>query len=163
MRLLRVRNLSQAVFWGLLLTVFVAGLSGCGGKKKAKVSGKVTYKGNPVTGGTLTLYPSAEKQAPIPIQIQANGQFITTDVPPGSYKVAISTESVKLTAPPSLPRGAQMKPPAGVKIPEGAGQYGQDTSGMKYVQIPPKYAKPETSGLTWDIKGGSQEKDFPLE
>ena len=162
MRHLRFHGLSRALLGGLLLTVLVAGLAGCGGKKKAKISGKVTYKGNPVTGGTLTLYPPDEKQAPLPIQIQADGTFVTTDVTPGTYQVGISTESAKRAAGPDM---SKFKPPPGVKVSaEEMKRYGSSSGGgVKYMAIPPKYAKPETSGLTWEIKGGSQDKPFPLE
>ena len=31
-----------------------------------------------------------------------------------------------------------------------------------HVAIPPKYKDPKTSGLTWDVKGGRNTKDFDL-
>ena len=46
---------------GLFLVVGVLAASGCGGGgNTAKVSGKVTYDGKPVTGGSLTFLPAAK-------------------------------------------------------------------------------------------------------
>ena len=33
---------------------------------------------------------------------------------------------------------------------------------QKMVAIPPKYKNPDTSGLTWDVKPGSNNKSFDL-
>ncbi len=120
----------------------LAGLMGCGGgsgSDKATVIGKVSYKGAPVTGGTLTLY-SAEG-APYPVAIKADGTFNVSGVPVGQMGVAIDTGAAP-AAPPAGSSGGQAPPP--------------------HVDLPKKYKDPKSSGLTWDIKGGKNTKDFDL-
>jgi hypothetical protein len=114
-------------------------LYGCGGgdSTKATVSGKVTYKGAPVPSGTITLYPASGPE--YPIILRPDGTFNTSDVPVGPMGVGIST------------------PPA-MAMPAGT-----DQSAMgKVVPIPAKYKDPKTSGLTWDVTGGKQSKNFEL-
>jgi hypothetical protein len=72
---------------GLLL---VALLVGCGGKRPGAVSGKITYKGQPVNDAALRLYPSGGAVTnPITIPVTSQGAFRITDVPPGEYKVVV--------------------------------------------------------------------------
>ena len=116
-------------------------LVGCGGSSngKATITGKVTYKHAPVAGGTLTLYPASG--SPYPVGIKADGAFDVSDVPVGQMAVGIDTGS------------APVAPPAGsTGLPASA----------PHVGIPPRYKNPKTSGLTWEIKGGKNTKDFDL-
>jgi hypothetical protein len=158
---LRVRCFWACTVLGLPLALLL--LSGCSGtSKNSTVSGKVTYKGQPVTGGTLTLHPTDGKGGSFPpIPIKPDGTFMTTDVPAGSWQVAIETESIK-----GMPTGGyNAKPPQGQKPPDGAAPKMPeiDTSGQpKYVQIPKKYSDPKTSNLTWDIVKGKNDKTFEL-
>jgi hypothetical protein len=67
-------------------------LAGCGPKRgsKAVVSGTVTYKGRPVNGAALLLYPaSAGKAETVTIPVSQEGTFHTADVPPGDYKIVV--------------------------------------------------------------------------
>ena len=149
-RVIRAKRFAASVAACLAL----AALAGCGDGSKATVSGKVTYKGAPVTGGTLTLYPSSG--TPYPVNIGTNGTFNVGDAPVGTMGVAINTDNVPTTA------GYQMSP--GVTPPKDMPAPPQmDTSNMpKKVVIPQKYGDPKTSGLTWDVKGGKNTKDFDL-
>ena len=118
----------------------LAGLIGCGGSAsdKATISGKVTYNGKPVTGGTLTLYSSTG--APYPVSIKEDGTFNVSGAPIGQMGVGIDTGP------------ARVAPPAGSTAPQGP----------PHVDIPAKYKDPKTSGLTWDVKAGKNTKDFDL-
>jgi hypothetical protein len=159
--LLPLRSLSMA---GVCLT-FIA-LLGCGDASKGRVTGKVTYKGAPVTGGLITLIPTSGTGAAFTIPIQADGSFTAKDVPLGEMGVGISTDDV--------PEAGGMKPPPGVQMPAPptppkdspapAPTASADTSNMpKRVVIPTKYKEPKTSGLNWEIKGGSNTyKTFDL-
>ncbi len=121
----------------------LASLVGCGGSSdKAIVKGKVTYKGAPVTGGTLTLAPASGP--PLSVTIKADGTFQTSDIPTGQMGVGIDTDSIM-----AMPGGSMANPPKDVQMP-------------KKVVIPAKYKDPKTSGLTWDIKSGTNTKDFDL-
>jgi hypothetical protein len=61
--------------------------------KTGAVQGKVTYKGLPVTGGTVAFHPAKGK--PVVAKIQADGGYSAKDVPVGEVVVAVETESVK--------------------------------------------------------------------
>ena len=159
MSLVSCRLFPRAAFWGLSVAVLVAGLSGCGGQKNAKLTGKVSYKGSPLPGGILTLNPPDEKtQSSIPIVIKPDGTFVTMSVLLGNYKVGITSMGTNPALDPSRKRA-----PAGVKMREGGPPSSNLPEGAKHVDLPQKYARPDTSGLSWDVKGGSQEKNFPLE
>jgi len=156
-------------FWactllGLCCSLFL--FAGCSGKPTASVTGKVTYKGQPVTGGNIDLFPADGNEAGrYRIPIKADGTFSTIDIPPGLKKVSIETESVKIMGtggytPPKAPGGRGAEKPPG----EAPKQFDVDNSNMpKYVEIPKKYADPDKSGLTWEITKGKQpEKTFDL-
>jgi hypothetical protein len=56
-----------------------------------------------------------------------------------------------------------------IEVPEGVGRVPKDAKvppGFEKktpsVKIPPKYASPKTSGLTYEVKPGKQTKDFEL-
>jgi len=155
----------------LAASLALTALAGCGDSSKATVSGKVTYKGAPVTGGTLTLHPASG--ADFPIVIKADGSFYVTDAPIGQMAVAIETDSVPSN---TMPPG--MTPPKDTPVPGQTASLPKDmpppkdyspakpsdtSAGLKKVAIPSKYKDPTTSGLTWDIKGGSNAaKEFDL-
>ena len=48
--------------WWLTLLAIVL-LSGCGGPRVARVTGRVTYAGNPVTAGKILFYPASGRMA----------------------------------------------------------------------------------------------------
>jgi hypothetical protein len=76
------------VFVGLLL---VAVLVGCGRRSRSGVvSGKITYKEQPVNDAALRLYPADGGAAePITIPVTADGSFSMSDVPKGEYKIIV--------------------------------------------------------------------------
>jgi hypothetical protein len=132
-------------------------LMGCGGgNPKAALKGTVTYKGAPVTGGTLMLYPASG--APFSISLKTDGSFQVDDAPVGPMKVTVETDSVSHAAPGGMPPGMAMpkdsKPPPDMPKPDATNQ-------PKKVVIPAKYNKAETSGLTWDTKA-EKTKTFDL-
>ena len=89
------------VFVGLLL---LAVLLGCMSKRtrSGAVSGKITYKGQPVNDAALLLYPSSGGPEANPITMSADGEgnFRITDVPPGEYTIVVEgSEGVDNEAP----------------------------------------------------------------
>ncbi len=131
------RSLASAAACLALTALVGCGPGGGGGSGKATISGKVTYQGAPVTGGTLTLYD--DKGSPYPVGIKADGTFNVSDVPIGQMGVGIDTGSA---APPASSAGGGQAAP--------------------HVDIPPQYKNPQSSGLTWDIKAGKNTKNFDL-
>jgi len=118
-------------------------LVGCGEESDqpdlAKVTGVVTYDGQPLESGTIVFYPAAGRSASGEI---AKGEILplTTfkpedGVPIGKHKVAIQSLDG-----------------------DGKDMYAKRTS-----LIPEKYGSPETSGLTAEIKSGeANELKFEL-
>jgi hypothetical protein len=130
-------------------------LAGCGDSTKGAVKGKVTYQSKPVTGGTIQLVPASGSGSPVLVNIDPSGSFALTDVPVGSYQVAIETDSV--------PTINTYQPPAGA--PKDLPQSGQQASPGAVpvkVPIPAKYKDAKSSGLKWDISSGTNTKNFDL-
>jgi hypothetical protein len=116
--------------------------TGCGGGK-AKVTGTVTYRGTPLPVGTVTFFAANNQivgSAPI-----RDGKYEMKDVPSGPMKISVST-------PPAVKPDRRHPPPA--DMPGGAA--------TPSVQLPPKYNSPTESGLTYEVKGGSQEHSIDL-
>jgi hypothetical protein len=128
----------------------IAALSGCSGSggKTASVSGKVTYKNAPVTGGQIMFHTSSG--APIMGAINPDGTFSFGGVPIGPATVTIDTDSLKGQAGGSdyTKMGGKHE---GFKAPEKTG------GNPVYVKIPPKYKDPKTSKLSVDVKKGKNE------
>lgn len=147
------------VLVGSALGFSLALLAGCSSSKdkNLSLSGKVSYKGTPVTGGTLSLAPTDGKTPPVKISINGDGNY--NIVPPalGNLKVVIETESIRAF-------NAGGTPSRKIKGPDGKERIEElpTANQQKYVRIPPKYARPETTDLTVDIHAGKNEKNFEL-
>jgi len=170
------RFLSFAVLGTLTLGMTL----GCSSKKSAPavVSGKVTYKGEPVTGGTLVFFT---EQGVYPVAVSAEGTFTHSDLPEGACTVTIDTEELnpnrkvqaydqKSNATSGGPGGAKYK---SKPAPSASGAKGkQETSPAgegspqgergQYKKIPPQYADKDKSPLKVTLKAGSQELNFDL-
>jgi hypothetical protein len=124
----------------------------------ASLSGKVTYNGAPVTGGTITFAPTKEGGA-FNRPIEQDGSYTMPDMAAGDYTVAIETESIN----PDKPKKSY-GPPGQAGAAAGSTPPGNAMSVTgKYVKIDPKFADAKTSGLTYTVAGGGkQTKDWPL-
>lgn len=126
-----------------LVLFLMAGCSSSNNPKTYPVTGKVTYRGQPVTSGMIMLTPVDGGHAATG-SLERDGSFRLTTFEkddgavPGSYQVAIQAF------------------PA-----EGAGLPGAEFAG-KPPPIPPKYASAMSSGLTAEITAGENTLDFPL-
>ncbi len=181
------RALIASIFSALL--VFAAG---CGGDKKSRVTGIITYKNEPVKGGNIYLTNDAGGSFSSPITME--GAYTITDIVPGTYSVTVDTESVnpdrKSTAAvsgrgaPSAPNNPAVNAPGGKadtlnkeyaermgkSAPAGndagsGGGFGAPSKEdllKRYTKIPGKYGSKATSGLTFEVGNGTTTKDFPL-
>ena len=80
----------------LLLVAAGALVLGCKSENPnapGRVSGKVTYNGQPVTGGTVTFH-SKKDGAKIPVSISSDGRYSAFDIPDGEMDVTVETESL---------------------------------------------------------------------
>jgi hypothetical protein len=128
-------------------------VAGCGGGGKGTVTGKVTYKGQALKGGRVS-FAASNKQTVL-ADIKEDGTYTAPDVATGPAKVSVQTSYMK-----QLSRTSRS-----YKVPEGAppGLGGRDPDlAKRYVQIPDNYEDPEKSGLTYDVKRGSQDHNIEL-
>lgn len=120
----------------LLLSISV--IFGCGPKRaerpdRSRVTGKITYSGQPVQGGIITFLSTSGSGDSAGGMIKADGTYSVADVPMGENQVTIDTEALR----PEL--------------------------GSRYVKLPEKYLTAEESGLTLNVEAGENSKDFVLE
>ncbi len=132
-----------APFLGLAL-LLPMGCGDAGGPEMASVSGKVTYKGKPVTKGTVSFVATKPGQRNATGMIDQTGAYkLQTENPGdgaevGDYEVSIfSHEEEILDYTPKTP----------VKVER---------------TIPEKYEDPKKSGLKSTVKPGSNTFDFDL-
>ncbi|MCX7427861.1 MAG: hypothetical protein NTW96_19810 [Planctomycetia bacterium] len=135
----------------VLLGAVIVG-QGCGGSRLGTVplSGRVTYKGQPLVGGTVTFHPvDAAKCRPATASIQPDGSFVAATlendrgIMPGEYRVSV----------------VLVKAPLFDVSPAQAAK-----AAANNMVLPPRYADPATSGLTVTIEagGGSKTHDIDL-
>jgi hypothetical protein len=126
-----IRRLGLLVFLPLLILV------GCGGPKETEVTvtGVVKYKGQPLTGGTISFFSVAEKDKVARTGINSDGTYIAGKVPVGDVKIAV----------------------------DGPGKPSDSRLGTSHATIPTNYRKPDTSGLTWTVTSeANQTHDIDL-
>ena len=131
------------VIRGLPLLFVLCGFCGaCGSGDKVpryKVSGKVTYQGQPVGEGTITFEnPTAGEVNSSPLN--SSGSY-SLELSAGDYKVSI--------APPLVPT-------------KGTGDSPPDMVPKKVNNIPKKYWVQESSGLSAQIAKNKRTFDFDL-
>ena len=121
-------------------------IAGCGSgdsrPPSAKVSGKVTFGGQPVTEGVVN-FMSPNLGTAGAGTLNAQGEYTITDgIPPGNYLVYVTPP--RITKPPM----------AGESPPEA----------KEYPNIPEKARTEKSSGLSADVKAGENKGvDFKLD
>lgn len=139
------KYLTRAI--GCLAVVGMACLLGCSGggsHATAKASGKVTYKGQPVEGGSLTFTPLASGPNPGKqgaASIQKDGSYVAGTYAPNDGLV-IGKHRVSYSAPP-------------MPFPEGGLKPGEQEPKSPYYGLVPR--QPEV-----EIKSGSNTVDVEL-
>jgi hypothetical protein len=127
----------------VFVALTVVMLPGCPSDKLATVSGTVSFKGKPLTGGTI-LFLSEDKTKQELAPIGVDGAYTSSRVPWG--KVLIGVQPVARDV---MPAGAidLSKLP---KDQPGTENYGKKEQG-KYVDIPTYLYAPDTSNLTLNV------------
>lgn len=138
---------------GFAFFPLLVALSGCG-EPRGKVSGKVTFKGKAVPGGTVVFVTEDDlRRADVPIQ--PDGSYSSVNVPAGNLRVGVMPGPKGLKD--SMPKGVKMpKMPAdnpAAKMYEGTGTY---------VDIPQELRDPATSKITVTV-GRGEEKTFDID
>jgi hypothetical protein len=148
----------------LLFLLFAVALLGCGGKNSvapAKVSGSLTYKGQPITAGTMAFHtPEGVAYA---AQISADGTYSAEDLPEGDLVVTVSTEHLnpakKSAAGTGKDSEKRTKMMQSREQPKGEAVVPKEP----YLKIPEKYSNPKTSTLTVTLKSGRQVHNVDLD
>jgi hypothetical protein len=153
-RVRRHHALASAAGWCVLL------LAGCS-SSEGTITGKITYQGKLLPAGTVTFVPGQGGHA-VTSEIQ-DGEYKVTKVPVGSVKIAVTTPS---QAPPSQFLETKMALPTELLEKARPGKSGEGPAkapqAKKPVPIPKKFSDPDTSGLTYTVKVGSQVFDIDL-
>jgi hypothetical protein len=161
-----------------ILFVVVAVIAGCqesgNPNAPAKVMGKVTYKGTPVTAGTLTFHG---KDGSINnCDISPDGTYSVSNFPEGEMTVTINNELYNPNRKQvDYKGGAGGAGAAGMYKKAAAGPAGGTNKGKAemsptpegatglagaYVKLPAKYAKKETSDIKVTLVKGENKKDI---
>ena len=137
----------------VLPALMLAFVIGCNknDSRSCELTGKVTYKGQPITGGNMTLFIG---DAGYPVAISPDGKYSVNQLPEGEATATFDTEQLN----PNKPVYGGKKDGGMSPIPEGAGGGPKGT----YVAIPAKYKTKSKSDLKVAVKKGKQEHNFEL-
>jgi protein-disulfide isomerase len=155
----------------LFLSIVLLGCSKKAGQvPTGTVSGKVTYKNAPVTGGAMAFHgkDAAGKDALSRAVLKGDGTYTAIGVPLGDVVVTIETDLLD-PAGKTTKEGKDAKQFKAIKSEEFIkGKLKIATTvpadpEQKYVKIPEKYKSEKTSPLSLKIAEGSQTKDLDLQ
>lgn len=153
----RLRHQSCAS-WASLTCLVLALVTGCSnadpkGPAMGDVSGRVTYQEKPVANANIVFLPTARDTLAAAATTDDDGRYrlstrgVNDGAIAGSFKVSIVARA-----------------PYDGPIPEGMSPaYAKETlQNQGKPLIPERYFSPATSGLSADVKKGSNALDFPL-
>lgn len=141
-------------FFLILAVCVTATLAGCSKQVRpgSKVTGKVTFNGNPVVGAKIIFTDGKDlgssPNGPSAIT-DSRGEYAVIGVAPGSYKVVV----YKLVA-----KEGAVLPPEG----EGMDLEQIEASGLGIHALPKNYASPATTTLVVQVPEGKHKEDFEL-
>jgi hypothetical protein len=88
-------------------------LYGCDGRGgTTTVSGRATYRGEPLAGGTVIFHP--DRGHPVSAGVDASGSY-AAELPAGNYRVAVNAAGVEV--PPGWKEGDPAPPPPKLVLP----------------------------------------------
>jgi hypothetical protein len=167
-----IRALRSFLFVPFLAAIVLVGCKNSA--TPARVSGKVTYNGTPVTGGTITFIP-VDSNDSYRAGIKADGTYTLNDAAVGEMVVVVETESINPN-PVGRPKGIDYQAP-GQKDSGATNNQKSMLDMMKkmerapadagasvgtYVQIPAKFSEKKSSPLRFTLKAGKQDYDAKL-
>jgi hypothetical protein len=132
-------------------------LSGCG-KKFGSVSGSVKYKGKALTGGQVAFIPAAPGGETATGLIDSSGSYTIEKVVAGPCKITVFTSAAG-----SGGKAAGKMMDAGKMGKADGGKSKVGVAGdVPSVQVPSKFAEPDTSGLSFEVKQGTNSHDINI-
>ncbi len=126
-----------------LVLVLLAMQTGCGGVKKAPVSGRVTYNGKPVKSGHIMFMST--NGVPGTGELDGDGRY--------RLQAAVGENTVTVES-----RG--LGKPLAKSSPEGGPGYVKTAPGR--LLIPERYFSPMNSGLRFTVQQGDNTANFDL-
>ncbi len=151
-----MRIVRLGLFAALALTL----AAGCrNSQTPAKVSGKVTYKNEPVKGGDIAFH---SEQGTYRSSINQDGTYEISDLPAGSMTVTIITEHLNPDKKTPTYGGGRGDAITKERMKAGFGPPNPDAQRSQYTKVPKKYSDEKTSDLKADLKKGKQEVNFEL-
>lgn len=150
-------------------------LAGGCGSGKGTLSGEVTLDGKPLPSGTITFYPAKKSLGNPLVSAITDGKYSVSGVPVGNMKVAVETTSIKRQADTfqasasssNMARSMGQRKGGGALPPEAKKAMDEEKKSAeeskqkskelmdKYRPIPGKYENKDTSGLSVEVKPGS--------
>lgn len=155
-------RLTLAVALGLPLLVLAAGCGDDTGlAKRYSVSGKVTYKGQPVANGLISFIPGSAEGRAATGQIKDGNYSLTTQDPddgafPGSYTVTVAARQVDFT---EAKGEAEKKGATSAYIPQ---DFTAKANQKAKNAVPEKYGIQSSTPLKAEVKASSNKIDFEL-
>jgi hypothetical protein len=156
----RDRSSARWLIDGLAVAI-VGSLVGCGGDdgigRRYSVSGSVNYNNQPVANGRISFTPAKGGEGRAAAGEIRDGRYTLTTVDAddgalaGSYRVSFMVKEVDLTQVKANQKGGSARPTDVIKANKTAKNL-----------IPVKYASPETSGKTAEVKEQSNTINFDL-
>jgi hypothetical protein len=156
----------------------VAVLSGCG-RSSGSITGKISYKGSPVKGGTVSFQSTESADLKYGGYINEDGTYTVPLITAGSYKIIVETSSAKVKQQKSNYKGNQssgakdapakeLSQEIKEKMPEGyhasnIGEAQAIRNAARYIEIPASYGNADSTKLTYTATGGSQTYDINLD
>lgn len=136
-------------FRRLAILAFWICASGCGGPGSQGniVKGVVTVGGKPAAGATIRFFDDSD-QCVAAASVNDRGEYIATDVPKKTLRVAFDqgvASGIYASAP----------PPGTTPLP--------GSSSVPPAEIPEKFRKPGSSGLTATVTSAEQTTNFSLD
>jgi hypothetical protein len=125
----------------LLLAVALL-VTGCG-REAGRIVGRVTYKGAPLTSGSVMIHAADGNQ--YGASLAPDGNYRVDGVPPGPARVTVHSQPPK---PPGL-LGKDLYRPAGREA-------------SHFTPIPVRYTRADESGIACVVKAGEQRCDMDL-
>jgi len=138
------------VLAALVCTLMVVGC------RKGTLTGNVSYKGKPVTSGTVTAYD--EDGTAHQGTISEEGNYSIDGIPKGTIRLTVTSPDPN--AGQAIPKDADKERVA--KMREHKANQDQGTPVKGWRKLPAKYSELSTSDLTFEVKGGTNTYDIPL-
>jgi hypothetical protein len=130
---------------------------GCGGAAPGSISGTVKLDGKPLEGGTVVFHCDQGRTV-LRASIDADGRYTIPKAPAGPATIAVFGQEALSSRPVAMEGGAP-------EIKDAFKKGLNDLAPMsrKRVWVPPRYEKPETSGLKYTVESREQTHDLGLE